>query len=136
VDIKLTRKAAHLYGVLGELTTSEGVLVCVTLEHAYASGDIFLAKLAPGTYTCKRGVHKLSNLNPFEAFEVQNVPWFQGAPVSGILLHKGNYNKDSEGCILLGSKVGLGCILDSGAAFDKFMALQDGVNEFTLEVIS
>jgi len=135
MDITLTRKAANLYGIFGEITSPEGDVLARTLEHAYASDDTFLAKLAPGTYTCKRGVHKLSNLNPFEAFEVQNVPWFQGAPVTGILFHVGNYNKDSEGCILLGTAKGVGCILDSRAAFDKFMALQVGVDEFTLTVI-
>lgn len=135
MDIKLTRKKAFLYGVFGEITSTTGDIICVTLEHAYKDpSGTFVAKLACGTYACKRGTHKLSNLNPFEAFEVQNVPWFQGSPVSGILFHKGNYNKDSEGCILLGSKVGTGCILDSVDAFNKFMSLQDGVDEFTLQV--
>lgn len=135
MDLKLTRKAAHLYGVFGEITTEAGDAVCVTLEHAYAlPGSGYSAKLANGVYKCVLGTHKLSNLNPFQAFEVQNVPWFQGSPVSGILFHIGNYNKDSEGCILLGSKVGTGCILDSRDAFDKFMALQEGCDEFTLTV--
>jgi hypothetical protein len=136
MDIVLTRKAAHLYGIFGELTNEAGDVICVTLEHAYATQDNkYLPKVSTGTYTCTRGIHKLSNLNPFSAFEVQKVPPFQGAPVSGILFHKGNYNNDSEGCILLGSKVGLGCILDSADAFNKFMTLQDGVNQFTLKVI-
>lgn len=135
MDIRLTRKSAHLYGVIGEITPlNGGDVICVTLEHAYKDRDSFSPKLAPGTYACKKGTHKLSNLNPFEAFEIQNVPRFQGAPVSGILFHKGNYNNDSEGCVLLGSKIGTGCILDSSAAFEKFMSLQNQCDEFTVVV--
>lgn len=134
MDIKLTRTAYNLYGVLGELRDESDTLICYTLEHAYAEGDSFVPKLASGTYTCQRGIHKLSNLNPFEAFEVMDVPWFQGAPVSGILFHVGNYNKDSEGCVLLGMQRGVGCILESREAFEKFMSLQEGVDSFTLTV--
>jgi hypothetical protein len=134
LDIKLTRKSAQLYGILGEISNAVGEVLYVTLEHAYKDGFTFVPKLAPGVYTCKRGIHRLSNLNPFEAFEVMGVPDFQNSPVTGILIHVGNYNNDSEGCILIAMKRGVGCILDSGDAFKAFMASQEGCDEFTLTV--
>jgi hypothetical protein len=134
MDLKLIRKAYTLYGIFGEIRGPSDELICVTLEHAYKEGDNYVPKVAPGTYTCVRGVHKLSNLNPFEAFEVKGVPSFQTCAVSGILFHIGNYNRDSEGCVLLGMGKGTGCILESREAFDKFMALQEGVDSFTLQI--
>jgi hypothetical protein len=75
---------------------------------------------------------------PFQAFEVQNVPDFQGKPVTGILFHVGNFNADSDGCILLGSVLynvnEPWMIRSSTPTFNKFMALQKNVTEFTLTV--
>ena len=128
MDAKLTRKSASLYGVLGELVI--GGVKFATLEHAYSEGAAFVPKLAAGTYNCVRRVSPKHG----EIFMVANPPEFEGRPVTYIEIHIGNYNSDSEGCILLGEKQGLGCILESRPAFDAFMALQAGLNAFTLVV--
>lgn len=104
----------------------------VTLEHAYPENGLFVPKLASGKYVVKR--HAPNRL-PYETFEIQGVPDFQGSPVSGILIHVGNYNKDSEGCVLLGLHLGVGCILESKIAFEQFMETQSGLDEFNLEVL-
>lgn len=131
MNCTLTRTAFKLYGIFGDLRDESGKLLAITLEHAYSDGAAFVPKLAPGKYECvKHSPHRL----PYETIMVTNVPDFQGSPVSGILIHIGNYNGDSEGCILLGLSAGTGCILESRHAFESFMELQKDSDKFTLTV--
>jgi hypothetical protein len=55
---------------------------------------------------------------------------------SRILFHKGNYAKDTEGCVLLGSYFMPGWIAMSTVAFDMFMHAMDGVDAVTLTVVN
>lgn len=136
MNITLKRLSHSLYGVFGDLLDESSVVICWTLEHAFPVGNDYKPKIPAGVYTCKRGEHRLHNLIPFSTFEVMGVPDFDGSPVSGILFHKGNTNNDSEGCILLGESSGTWCILDSKDAFDRFMEIQQGIDEFQLTVLS
>lgn len=132
MNLFLDRKQYTLYGITGQISDSSGNFLFVTLEHAYQQLDgSFLPKVAPGAYTCVR--HPPQRLH-YETFMLQNVPPFMGAPVDGILIHVGNYNGDSIGCILLGQALGTGMIEDSQKAFDAFMELQNGCENFTLIV--
>lgn len=110
----------------------------VTLEHAYEAADgYYFPKLPRGaTYKCVRGTHSLDHYNggrPFEAFEVTGV-----ANHTGILLHVGNFNENSDGCILVGENVhrenSKWWIDDSRVAFSRFMTIMIGIDEFDLEV--
>ena len=130
----LTINKTGLYGVFGELKTDDGKHFCYVLTHAYSDGASFVAKVPPGMYICKRGTHQLESGGPFETFEVTGVPPFQGQSVTGILFHKGNYQTDSHGCLLLGAGVSATCIYGSKVAFEAFMAIQQGVDQFTLVV--
>lgn len=131
MNLILTRKISALNGIWGELHAEDGSLVAYTLEHSFDC----LPKLAVGTYVCVRGIHKLaSRPDPFVTFEVKNVPDFQGKPVTGILFHRGNWNEDSEGCILVGSSYANGMLSNSALALDEFLSLQDGVDSFNLVV--
>lgn len=138
-------------GIFGELLDHNGIFYCHTLEHAFKKNDgTFEAKVAPGEYVCKtgtgpiNGLHALSDGVPFKAFEVQKVPDFRGEKVTGILFHVGNYNDDSEGCILLGSGLGKKSdggqmLMNSGSktgAFTKFMELQKEHESFVLTICS
>ncbi len=108
-----------------------------TLEHAYDDGQGgWQAKLPEGVYTCVRGTHALHNGIPFETFEITGV-----AGHKGILFHAGNFNRDSEGCVLLGRDVAINpntgeeMVTGSKAEFAAFMARLDGVDSFQLEVV-
>jgi hypothetical protein len=114
-------------GIFGILQDASGKLVLVTLEHSYDNKP----KLPDGTYTCVKGIHRLHDNVPFEAYEVMNVPGH-----TGILAHIGNYNSDSDGCILLGMERNNIMITHSMIAFSKFMALLDGQQTFDLVVSS
>lgn len=131
MDLILNRNLHKNYGIFGEITDINGNHICDTLEHAYDDGDIggFIAKIPPGTYICERGKHCLSNGVFFETFEVTGV-----ANHTGLLFHKGNFNNDSEGCILLGDSTDGELLIDSGDAFKRFMILQNGCDEFKLQV--
>lgn len=116
-------------GVFGKLVLESGEDLCFTLEHAYLCEHEYFPKVNPGEYTCKRGTHCLHNGVPFETFEVTGVEGH-----TNILLHAGNYNKDSEGCILLGTGKLNNMITNSQAAFGMFLRLMEGLDEFTLVV--
>lgn len=81
-----------------------------------------------GTYTCK----PFSGVKYKDVYEVCNVP---GRTV--ILIHNGNFEKETLGCILVGLKGGSmqdqPAILDSRQALDKLRSLI-GRNDFELEI--
>jgi Family of unknown function (DUF5675) len=133
MNLTLRRTSFTEDGIFGLLIDDQGEIIAVTLERAYPNGALFEPKVVAGEYVCNRGTHKLLHGGPFETFELQNVPGH-----TGVLLHKGNVENDSEGCILLGSTIGAiagqPAILNSKGAFDRFMGLQVSVNTFNLKV--
>lgn len=143
VIFTLYRDSYSADGIFGLLLDENDVAVATTLEHAYPAKaedvDTFEPKLAPGVYTCLRGKHQLYGMDaPFDAFEIMDVPSFQGVPVTGILFHVGNYNRDSEGCILLGQTIDVGqkMVVRSREAFAAFMGGLVGVDSFQLTVVA
>lgn len=131
MDLRLTRNAFLQTGVYGTLTRQDtDERIAVTLEHAYVGIDCFIPKLPPGNYVCQRGWHQLEKMKaPFETFEVLDVPGH-----TNILMHVGNSNCDSSGCILLGCEIKGTMIVQSRVAFDNLMHLQIGCDSFILEV--
>jgi hypothetical protein len=130
VNLKLTRNSYTPDGIFGTLTDENGNRVAMTLEHAYPLLTTFEAKIPSGTYICVRGEHELHNTVPFNTFEITGV-----AGHSNLLFHVGNFNRDSEGCVLIGEEKGLSMLVGSKRAFADFMTLQDGLQTFTLEVM-
>lgn len=135
MDLQLCRRSYMPDGIFSQLKQFDGQLLCATLEHAYDDGDgYFVPKIPGGVYTCKRGIHALHNGIPFETFEITGVEGHVN-----LLFHAGNFNKDSEGCVLLGEHQvqsnGVDMVTNSRTTFQQFMQLQFGVEEFRLEVI-
>jgi hypothetical protein len=133
MDFTLKRSKPEADGVFGVLLDSSGKQIAVTLEHAFLMLDgVYEPKVAAGVYTCER--HAPNRL-PYTTFELQNVPDFLDKPVTGILIHIGNYNADSDGCLMLGSERNGDMIMDSKVTFNNFMALTSSIDSFTLTVI-
>lgn len=134
MKFKLTRTECSAFGQFGVLTDEAGKFVAHTLEHAYPVIDEYCPKVPTGVYTCLLGQHQLSTGPAFPAYELQNVPLH-----TGILIHPGNTQTDSHGCILLGAQRGelshVPAVLDSKMAFHAFMAQCGGSNTITLEVV-
>lgn len=134
MNLTLTRTFKSASGIFGKITDETYALVPFTLEHAYPIDTSFVPKLPIGEYTCVRGMHQLEGMHePFETFEVTNVPGH-----TGILFHVGNWNQDSEGCILLGEVVvpsGPSLMLSrSKEAFENFMDYLKEIDTFLLTV--
>lgn len=129
MNLQLSRFKIDRFGAFSELYQENGVLFCYAIEHTYLFDHNWYPKVNPGTYKCIRGVHTLSSGHQIETFEVIGVPGHDG-----ILFHRGNTEENSEGCILLGSSLRENTLFGSTKAFDRFMALQAGVQEFTLIV--
>lgn len=53
----------------------------------------------------------------------------------GVLIHPGNTEKDSAGCIIVGSNKVKGKVINSRAIFDKLYKLIKGKNDLTIEII-
>lgn len=134
MNLSLKNKEFSKDGVFGELSDEAGNFVAYTLQHAYPDGTGWTPKLPNGTYTCVRGQHRLDHMtSDFTTFEITGVPGH-----SGILFHVGNYNKDSDGCVLLGMMWLADnippMIAGSKVAFANLMNLQADVDTFTLTV--
>ncbi len=128
--MKLIRGPGEESGIYGVLQQDDGTQVAVTLEHAFLQDDdSYAPKLPDGSYTCVLGTHQLDHGGPFQAYEITGVSGHKG-----ILFHVGNYNKDSDGCCLLGESRQGDMIVHSGVTFKSFMTLMDGVSTFQLDV--
>lgn len=117
-------------GIFSELKDEKGKVLAHTLEHSYDKKP----KLDLGAYKCVRGKHRLHGMvSDFETFEVKGVPGH-----TGILFHVGNFNSESDGCLLLGEGIAQSSkgqmVVGSKIAFKDFMNLMEGQNSFTLIV--
>ena len=140
MNLTLKRHSYTDDGIFGMLYDEKGDMIAVTLEHAYESGNgdgSYAPKLTTGVHTCVRGQHRLHGMsNDFTTFEITGVPGH-----TNILFHWGNYNRDSEGCVLLGRRIVPNpdsptdnMITSSRNTFNKFLDLQIGIDQFTLTV--
>ena len=131
----LHRTAFMVTGVFGTLMDSNNKQLAVTLEHSYAGEHgLFTAKIPNGVYTCKRSSHRLEGMDhDFVTFQVMDVPGY-----TNILFHWGNFNKDSEGCILMGQEVlqDYSMITNSKATWQAFMDRLADEDQFELIVSS
>lgn len=110
MQIDLIREESFKNHVNGTLSVN-GVYFCDTMERSYDHAP----KLPGGSYDCFRGKHRLKN-GPIETFEVRDVPGH-----TGILFHRGNSYKDSDGCILLGILISEVQLRHSREVFESFM---------------
>lgn len=137
MDLILERMKCGDEGCFSYLKDQLGNQIAVSCTHSYQEGAAWLPKTQPGVYQCVRGRHSLDGVNYFETFEITGV-----AGHTGILFHPGNTELDSEGCECLGMTFGelvvkgkpMDAVLDSRTAFNLFMNLQEGCDQFELTV--
>lgn len=115
-------------GTLGVLVLN-GELFCTTLEPEDLGNRRNVSCIPPGAYICAR----VQSPRFGRTFEITGVPGR-----SHILFHKGNTEEHTHGCVLLGQYPGklrkLRAVLNSGATFERFLEVLDGVGEFRLAI--
>lgn len=123
----LSRQPSAADGTLGELADSTGAHLCFTCELPWRDNTPDLSCIPPGVYDC---IPHNSTDHP-NTWELQDVPGR-----SAILIHSGNTEKDSLGCIVVGSELGtldgLPAVLNSKVTLKMLQATLPG--NFTLEV--
>ena len=116
------------------LLTLDGVFLCFVLEDEYratkVSGE---TRIPAGTYTLALEYSPKFSPRPtygHDMLTVKDVPGF-----SGIRIHIGNVDKDTEGCPLLGNQViisygGPSRLVESGVAYNRvYPILAEAVKE-------
>lgn len=136
---RLKRVAQSPDGTYGRLE-GHGLDLC-TAEEEWRDNERNESRIPAGRYLCVRTTYWKYG---YETFEITGVPGRDR-----ILFHPGNTEEDSDGCVLPGLDFGavevideetgekrlkLG-VLESKAAFKKFMQHFEGANEFPLEVV-
>ena len=126
---RLTRIASNFkHGTFGAITI-DGQPICLTLEPYTRDNERSISCIPTGQYIATR-VQSPKYGNVFEISNIQNR--------SHVLIHWGNRDKDTEGCILLGEEFGLlykdWSVLSSKKAFNEFMEIMKDENEFTITI--
>jgi hypothetical protein len=120
----------HSKGITGVMIDPNGYIpFAVTLELPWMSNKPFISCIPSSIYTCER-VMSPKYGTTFEVKDVFNR--------SNILIHWGNLDDNTQGCILLGESFGVlkgePAIMDSMKAFKEFMQILKGEEEFRLDL--
>lgn len=127
-SLTLTRVVDNMWGTFGVLFCGDDLMVS-TLERKWQDNHESESSIPIGNYSCKR----VTSAKFGNTFEVENVP-----NRTAILMHKGNLQSDSHGCILIASGYApinhqLG-ISNSGEGYTRFMDYMKDDNEFQLTI--
>lgn len=129
--LTLLRTVSSDKGTLGILYYNNDIL-CYTLELPWKDNKTSISCVPCGTYRCE-----LWNSPKFGmTYELQDVPGR-----SKILIHKGNWVTDINGCVLVGMQQSIldgsnnrYSVFNSTEAFRKFVKILDGDIGFDLEI--
>lgn len=135
----LKRVASTRYGTFGVLIDENNIPFVVTLERPWIDNKKGESCIPAGTYKCircrKSPDYGYQDSPKFgDVFQVYNVPGREK-----ILIHRGNIEDDTHGCILIGEmfdpvskKPG---IASSAIGFHEFMDRLVQEDEFTLRIV-
>lgn len=123
---------------IGTLTL-DGVEICKTLELPYRENKVRISCIPSGEYICKRyrsprfPSKRQEQLGIKYVFELLDVP-----NRTYILIHVGNYIKDTEGCILVGESQfvvnGIPSLTNSIIALKKLIRIIGDDTQFKLVI--
>ncbi len=129
MKLRLQREPSSGGATLGSLFI-DGVFECYTLE------DVERPVKVPHETAIPAGTYKLvvdfSNRFQRKMPHVLNVPGFDG-----IRIHTGNTDKDTEGCILVGTvKQAADFLANSKVAFGKLFPKLEAASDMEIEIVS
>jgi hypothetical protein len=115
MELKLIRETKTNDSTIGKLYINE-IYHCYTLEDKEREVKVQNVTAIPkGKYEV---IVNFSNRFQQQMPLLLNVPNFEG-----VRIHWGNYSKDTEGCILLGTTKAVNMIGNSRTAYAKFMSV-------------
>lgn len=128
MEIEIKRRIENEHGTFGELF-KDGSLVAVTLERPWMNNQKDVSCIPAGEYVCKP--HESPRFG--FCYQVQDVPGR-----TDILFHKGNWLKETLGCVLVGRRWDHPnrptMILESELGLRNFHQKVDGFPVFGLKV--
>ena len=104
----------------------------LTCERAWLDNQHDVSCIPTGSYTCKRGHFSTIFPNNFQVMDVPNR--------TGILIHRGNVQEHSKGCMLVAEQFEIinneSGVAASDKGFTELMFRTSGVESFNLEILS
>ena len=126
MELKLKRVADNEDATFGVLINGN-IPFAVTLEPAWEDNKKGISCIPSGPYSCKR-VKSPKFGDTFEILDVEER--------THILFHKGNSERNTQGCVLIaeefGKLNGKAAVLASGRGFTEFMSILKEIDEFDL----
>ena len=129
-DLKLKRVVSNCNGTFGVMLDSEDRPFAVTLELPWENNKQNVSCIPAGEYKCQ----SVQSPKFGDTWEICGV---KGR--DDILFHKGNYLRDTHGCILVGLHFGLyadgkPCIVASKEGFNELRDKLAGARTFNLKI--
>lgn len=118
MTITLTRHTKTDLSTISTISDESGKVICSALELPWKNNMRQKSCIPPGEYD----LEFLPNGSPKFSYPCFLVKGVQGR--SGIMIHRGNYPKDTIGCILPGMKAGKDTVQESTAALTKLVNLK------------
>jgi hypothetical protein len=125
VKIFLHRILEDNYGIHGQIKSEDGTILCYTIERPWLDNAPMVSCIPEGVYDC---IPHDSPAHP-DTYEITNVP-----KRSAILLHTGNTESDSAGCVILGLVPTVQGVLQSAKALAFLHTILP--KHFTIEIFS
>lgn len=143
MELLLKRRFKGASYTIGDLYVG-GHLFCNTIEDVIRPLPVRCPDTCRGqSCTCKEKVYAMTAI-PAGTYKVtleyspkykRRMPYLHDVPhFLGILIHWGNTEKDSAGCIIVGKNTVRGKVLESKVTFRKLYALLEKENGITISI--
>lgn len=128
MKLKLIRDEDNGISTIGRLY-AEGEFLCYTLENPFVDNARAVSCVPTGCY----GMETKRYGRFWDRWRVP-IPILTGTePRKEILIHIGNYSKDTEGCILVGDSKGINAVWNSKKTWFKHLSLLQTATEIVIE---
>jgi len=130
-NVRMTRVAANPNHGCFSTWVLDGQPICVALEPYHRDNEVGISCIPTGQYLMRRFDSSRYGDNLWEVTDIQSRSY--------ILVHWGNRDTNTEGCILLGEEFGTlqddWAVLSSKRAYNEFMNLTENETEMVLTVV-
>lgn len=144
MELKLRRKFKGSDYTIGDLSIN-GEFFCNTIEDTVRELPEICSDTSRGrSCTCKEKVYAKTAI-PAGSYKITleyspkykwKMPCLHDVPhFLGILIHSGNTEADSAGCIIVGKNTVKGKVLNSRATFQRLYALFENEEDITIHIV-